>query len=181
MTDHTGDRPMQRRSLRTWLVVTMLSLAPTAVLRAQAPDSATIVIGGAVPTPRTLHPSDLVTLKRLTVQASDHGKVGTYEGVSLVDLLGLAGVSSSEGLRGKALAEVVLVEARDGYHAVFSRAELDSTFRVRQVLVVDKADGKPLDATTGPFRLVVPDEARPARWVRQLTAIYVVPVAPPVN
>jgi hypothetical protein len=35
-------------------------------------------------------------------------------------------------------------------------------------------DGQSLDAYSGPFRIVVPGDARPARWIRQLTQIAVV-------
>jgi hypothetical protein len=35
-------------------------------------------------------------------------------------------------------------------------------------------DGKPLDAKEGPYRIVVPDEKRLARWVRQVTTLKIV-------
>jgi hypothetical protein len=41
------------------------------------------------------------------------------------------------------------------------------------VLIVDKRDGKPLDAKEGPLRLVVPDEKMHARWVRQVTGFVI--------
>jgi hypothetical protein len=39
------------------------------------------------------------------------------------------------------------------------------------VLVADTMNGKPLDARTGPFRLVVSDDKRPARSVRNLVSL----------
>jgi hypothetical protein len=36
-----------------------------------------------------------------------------------------------------------------------------------------KRDGKPLSDKEGPFRIVAPDEKRPARWVRQVTALKI--------
>ena len=36
------------------------------------------------------------------------------------------------------------------------------------VMLVDKRDGKALDAKEGPLRIVVPDEKMRARWVRQV-------------
>ena len=36
-------------------------------------------------------------------------------------------------------------------------------------------DGKPLDAKQGPLRLIVPDESRPARWIRQVVRIVAGP------
>lgn len=72
-----------------------------------------------------------------------------------------------------------MVEARDGYQAVFALAELDPAFREKQVLLVDRMNGKPLGPATGPWRLVVAEEKRGARWVRQITRISVVTVKPP--
>ena len=63
--------------------------------------------------------------------------------------------------------------ARDGYRVVFSLGELDPATGGRRVFVVDRCDGKPLDADVGPLRLLVPEDARPARWVRQLQSITV--------
>src|SRR5262245_23468036 len=63
------------------------------------------------------HVPDLSGLKRVTVKASDHGKDATFEGVSLMEVLKLAGVEFGEALRGKRLTEYLLVEAADGYKA----------------------------------------------------------------
>jgi DMSO/TMAO reductase YedYZ molybdopterin-dependent catalytic subunit len=43
-----------------------------------------------------------------------------------------------------------------------------------QALVADSEDGKPLAQNTGPLRLVVPADKRPARWVRMVKTIRVV-------
>jgi hypothetical protein len=67
----------------------------------------------------------------------------------------------------------VVVEAQDGYRAVFAWAELDPTFMDKSVYVVTMRDGKPLLGNDGPFQLVVPGEKRPARWVRQVTALRI--------
>ena len=67
----------------------------------------------------------------------------------------------------------MVVEAKDGYRATFAWAELDSTFMDKAVYVVMKRDGKPLSEKDGPFQLVVPDEKRAARWVRQVTALKI--------
>ena len=63
--------------------------------------------------------------------------------------------------------------AADGYRAVFALAELDPGFRGDVPIITASCDGKALDAKDGPLRLVVPGEKRPARWVRQVTAIDV--------
>jgi hypothetical protein len=45
------------------------------------------------------------------------------------------------------------------------------------VIVADTLDGKKLDKD-GAFKMVSSEERRPARWVRNLTSISVVKVAP---
>jgi hypothetical protein len=73
------------------------------------------------------------------------------------------------------MAEYLLVEAADGYRAVFALQELDPGFTDRKIYLVTQRDGKPLSAKEGPFRIVYPDEKRPARWVRQVTALRIRP------
>jgi hypothetical protein len=55
----------------------------------------------------------------------------------------------------------------------FSLAEADPDFGDRHILVADARDGQPLDAATGPLRLIVPQDTRQGRWVRMLTSIRV--------
>jgi hypothetical protein len=98
----------------------------------------------------------------------------TYEGVALADLLGLAGVTFGQTVRGPRLADVVVVEASDGYRVAFALAELDPGFTDRVVLLADRRDGQPFGKDDGPFRVIVPGEKRPARWIRQVTAIKLV-------
>jgi hypothetical protein len=49
----------------------------------------------------------------------------------------------------------------------------------KQVLLADTKDGKLLYAPEGPFRIIVPDEKEPTRWVKQVWAIYVVQISEP--
>jgi hypothetical protein len=48
--------------------------------------------------------------------------------------------------------------------------ELDHASTERVDLFADLRDGKFLPAVEGPLRVVVPDEKRQARWVRQVRA-----------
>jgi hypothetical protein len=93
--------------------------------------------------------------------------------VPLVELLKTAGVKFGQDLRGPALATYLVVEAADGYRAVFALPELDPAFTDRVILLADRRDGKPLDEREGPLRIVVPGEKRAARWVRQVVALKV--------
>lgn len=62
----------------------------------------------------------------------------------------------------------VLFTAADSYQAVFSLAELDSTFRKRNIILADQVDGKPLDDFEGPLMVVCGDDARHSRWIRRV-------------
>jgi DMSO/TMAO reductase YedYZ molybdopterin-dependent catalytic subunit len=140
--------------------------------------AATISITGDVPRPLTLSAAEIAAMPRRTVQAAEHGQApSTYEGVALSDILARVGIAFGAALHGPALATYVLCSAADGYHVVFALAELDSAFSDRPIIVVDRKDGHPLDPNTGPFRIVVPGDARPARWIRQLSGIVVVRAA----
>ncbi len=128
-------------------------------------------------TERQIAPADVAKLKRVTVKASAHGTRGTFEGYSLGEVLGVMGVEFGEKLRGPSLASYLLVEAADGYQVIFALPELDPGFTDKVVIIADRRDGKVLAADEGPFRLVVPDEKRPARWARQVTTLRIVNAA----
>ncbi len=131
-------------------------------------------VTGEVERPLKLTAGDLNKLPRRSVRAKDHGgKESEFEGAPLDEVLKLAGVKFGEGLRGKNLELYLVVEASDGYRAVFALPELDPAYTEKIVLLVDKRDGKPLTGQEGPLRIVVPDEKRHARWVRQVINLVV--------
>jgi DMSO/TMAO reductase YedYZ molybdopterin-dependent catalytic subunit len=119
---------------------------------------------------------DLMKMPQVRATVKSHNVEGTYEGPQLRDVLAAVGAPNGEALRGPGLRLVVAVDAADGYRAVFSLAEIDPAFRDRQILLAIRRNGQPLEASEGPFRLIVVDEARPARWVRQVTGIKVLDV-----
>lgn len=84
-----------------------------------------------------------------------------------------AGAPHGEQLRGTLMTTYVLAEAEDGYKVVFALAELDPGCSDSEILVADTVDGAPIDAKRGPFRLIVPHDKQPARWVRMLKSITV--------
>ena len=127
---------------------------------------------------RTVTAADLATMPHRDVSASAHRVSGRYSGVLLPDLLKLVDSPRGDSLRGPALATYVLIEAADGYRALFAAAELDAGFTDRIVLLADRKDGAALSAKDGPFQLIVPDEKRPARWVRQVRRIRIVQLPP---
>ena len=121
--------------------------------------------------------SDLEALPHVKVTASEHssGPVN-FEGVTLKSVLERAGVAFGESMKGKRLTNCLLVEAADGYRAVIALAELDPAFTDKQTLLAFLRDGKPLGEKEGPYRIVIPDEKRMARWVRQVTTLKIVDV-----
>ncbi len=139
-----------------------------------APANATLRVSGEVSQSLSLTVEDLGKFKKTELKAKDKdGKEHRYTGVACADLLREAGVTLGPALRGKHLAKYVLVEAADGYRAVFALPELDPEFAREVVLVAYQVDGQPLPAGEGPFRLVVPADKKHARWVRQAAAIQV--------
>ena len=131
-----------------------------------------------------IEPAKSVVLTNADVESLPHIKVTTgaaesqavFTGVSMKALLEKAGVTFGETLRGKRLASCLLVEASDDYRVVFALSEFDPAFADKQILLAFERNGKPLDAKEGPYRIVVPDEKRMARWVRQVTALRIVEV-----
>ena len=121
--------------------------------------------------------SDIEALPHVKVTATEHssGPV-TFEGVSLGSVLQKAGVGFGESMKGKKLTSCLLVEAADGYRVVIALPELDAAFTDKQTLLAFLRDGKPLAEKEGPYRIVIPDEKRMARWVRQVTSPKIVEV-----
>ncbi|MGZ3756260.1 MAG: molybdopterin-dependent oxidoreductase [Mucilaginibacter sp.] len=133
-----------------------------------------VKITGEVTTPLELKLKDLQQFPQASVTRKDKdNKDHTYSGVLVTALLQKAGVTSGKDLRGKNLTKYVLIEAADSYQVVFALAELDKDFTDRAIILATTIDGQPLVAGEGPFRIIVQDEKKPARCVKQVTAIKV--------
>ena len=138
-----------------------------------------VKIGGAVTTPLVLTTADLKSMPRKTVRVENEHtqKAEVYEGVLVQDILKKAGATIGPQLRGPAMATYVLAEAADEYRVVFSLTEFDSEFQDSEILLADTVDGAPIPSDQGPFRLVVPHDKRPARWIKMLRSLTVVRAA----
>ena len=159
-----------------WLVPFLVILLGPAAAPGQDPPASGVVlsVGGDVPRPFKLTAPEFDRLPRQSVRAKVHdGKEAEFQGVPLVALLESAGIRFGPDLRGPALATYLVVEAADGYRAVFALPELDPAFTDRAILLADRRDGKPLGGKEGPLRVIVPGEKRHARWVRQVIALKV--------
>lgn len=129
---------------------------------------------GDVANPVDLTAEAFARLPRQTVRArGPDGNEATYEGVPLIELLQMAGLKFGQELRGPALANHLVVEASDGYRAVFALPELDPAWTDRLILLADRKDGRPLDSKDGPLRVIVPGEKRHGRWVKQVVSLRV--------
>jgi hypothetical protein len=116
----------------------------------------------------------LAGLPRRTVAVTEeNGESATYSGVDLGALLAKNGAPQGPALRGPAAADYVLIQAADGYRAVFALTELDAAITDKIVVLADQRNGAPSGPRLGPFRIVVPDEKHHLRWVRNVVEIAV--------
>jgi DMSO/TMAO reductase YedYZ molybdopterin-dependent catalytic subunit len=165
---------MISRALRTVLFLIALGSTVAFGQTTTTSNAVLLTVGGEVATPLKLTAADLAKLPRRTLSAKTHdGKDATFAGIELADVLKLAGVKFGEQMRGKELSLFLVVGASDGYHAVFALPELDHAFTDRIIILADRRDGKSLGEKEGPLRIVVPDEKREARWVRQVVTLTI--------
>jgi len=165
---------MRRPNLQlTSLVVFLVIAASLAAQRSAAAPADSLRLRVPNHDPLRLTVADLKSMAHITVtyHNSHTNADETYSGVRLADLLAKMGAPLGDQLRGKALANYIVATGSDGYEAVLALGEIDPAFHPGEVLVADAMDGKPLDAHSGPFKLVVTQDKRPARSVRNLVSI----------
>jgi DMSO/TMAO reductase YedYZ molybdopterin-dependent catalytic subunit len=151
-----------------YLLMALLLAAPPRCT-APAGDSLLVDVAGRV---TVVSEADLMSLPRDTVSWSHHGTPHTYVGVRVTDLLRRLGVPI-DTLRRADITKRLVVEASDGYRAVFTLAEIAPGLGAREVLLADREDGQPLPPDVGPLRLVVPQDSSGARSVWQVIALRV--------
>lgn len=147
---------------------------PHAEGASEAAPAATLVILGMDGQRGVFTAATLQSYPHQTVTILDHhtNAKETYSGVPLMELLAHLGVPHGKELMGKALGNYVVATGSDGYKSVVALGEIDPEFHPGMVLVADAMDGKPL-GKAGPFRLVVSEDKRPARSVRNLVRVEV--------
>jgi hypothetical protein len=168
--------------LAAFLALWLLSIGNVAAQQAatssvSAVKDALLVLGPTRQEPVHLTLDELKSMKHVPIKVHNpHAdRDETYDGVRLVDLLSKLGTPLGDQLRGKALSSYIVAKGSDGYTTVLSIAEVDPEFHPGEVLVADAMDGKPLDAHSGPLKLVVSEDKHPARSVRNLISIEVKP------
>lgn len=121
-----------------------------------------------------LKTADIAKLPRKELRAKGHdGVESTYSGVELRDILSPAGAKFGKDLKGPAIAQYLIVEAADGYRAVFSLTELEPEFTDKTVILADRRDGKDLGDGSGPWQIISTGEKKHGRWVRQVISLKV--------
>lgn len=140
----------------------------------------TVAVAGPDGRVAILSRADLAAMPRQAVSLDQHGKVSTYEGALLGDVVARVGAASGKAIHGPEMATVVRVTASDGYQVVLGLAETDPGTRREHVILADRADGAPLGAD-GPFRLVVEGDLRPARSARNVEQIEVLRLSTPTK
>jgi hypothetical protein len=124
----------------------------------------------------TLSAAAFAELPHIDIEAKNHdGDMVKYSGVKLRTLLAKVGIpEAGQPLRAEWVRRYVVIEAADGYSAVYALAELDETLTDRELLLADRCNGTPLDAHDGPFQVINPREKRHSRWVRMVQRIQIV-------
>jgi hypothetical protein len=161
-----------RKTRRSFLGLAVITVAVVSA-RLCAQQSDVLQLRSPFHPPITLRAAELKTFPRVTVTIhNSHTDADeTYTGVRLSELLARMSAPLGSDLRGKALSAYVVATGSDGYRAVLALGEADPSFHPGEVLVADEMNGKPLDAHSGPFRLVVTEDKRPARSVRNLVSL----------
>ena len=139
-----------------------------------AANGQSVKVTGEVTTPLIIDKTEFQKFKQVSVVYKDKaGKDHSYSGVLLTDILQKAGVTSGAALRGLNLTKYVMAEAVDGYKVVFALVELDKEFTDKEIILADKVDGNTLPETEGPYRVIVPDDKKAARSIRQVKGLKV--------
>lgn len=99
----------------------------------------------------------------------------TYTGPTVANVLAKAGFALSGATEHAVLRSYVVATGTDGYFVVFSGAELQTALHKGQFLVAITEGGQPL-AANGAFQLIDSLDAKPARWVRNMDGLSVVPI-----
>ena len=134
------------------------------------PDS--LVVSDPYHAPIVLSPADFRALPHITIKVHNgHTNAEeNYSGVPLELLLAKANAPVGQEFRKEALRTYLLASGTDGYSALLSLAEVDSTLHAGQLIVADTREGQSL-GKNGPFQLIVPGDSRPSRWVHNLNSI----------
>ena len=114
-------------------------------------------------------PHETVTVTNGHTNASE-----TYSGVPIFALLARLGVPFEKSNEHTLLKTCIVAEGTDGYRVIASVYETLATIRGTSAIVADSLSTpegpKPL-TTDGAFKLIIPGDKRPQRWVQNLKSL----------
>jgi hypothetical protein len=140
------------------MLVSGVAFAQDAIVRINGPRSI------------TANATDLAAMPRTTLKVASRGRDVVYEGVSMRELLTRVGVPVGDGN----LAQVgVVVTGADGDQLDFRVSQLDPAFTSRVAVLADRKNGAPLAGNEAPFQLVLSEDERGGRWMRQVVSIEI--------
>jgi Oxidoreductase molybdopterin binding domain len=157
-----GARPVQAQTAASGMDMQHTASAPSTTLKVTGLDGKETTYSAA----------ELKAMPHRTVAVyNEHAKANeNYSGVPLTELLAKAGAPTGEKLWGKGFLLYVVAEGTDHYKVVYSIDETDPANHAGDVIVADTLNGAAI-TTDGAFKLVNSEDKRPARWVRNLSAI----------
>ena len=120
----------------------------------------------------TFAPADFAALPHETVSVTNgHTKASeTYTGVTIATLLDKLGLPFTKTNEHTLLKTILVAEGTDGYKVILSTYETLALIRGKSAIVADTLDGTHLDKD-GAFKLVIPGDTRPQRWVQNLKSL----------
>ena len=147
---------------------------------AQTPGPAELSVDGSAASPLHLSVAELrkqFAGSMRSVDYQSHGKPHTAMAVPLLAVLQAAGVptdmhpapGATPHDKHRPVRIVIEASADDGYAVVFSMAELLPDLGHESAWLAIEEDGQPLAAKDQPVDLIVPADAKPARWVHGVT------------
>ncbi|HEY5106030.1 MAG TPA: molybdopterin-dependent oxidoreductase [Caulobacteraceae bacterium] len=119
----------------------------------------------------TLTPKDFADLPRAKATLGEGATAKSYEGATLTSILRLIDAPAGARLHGKPVKDYVLVTGADGFSGLMSLAETDSELHRGAAIIADRAEGGPLAAKEGAYRLVVDGDRKPFRSVRNVVRV----------
>ena len=156
----------------------LVAAIATAPIRATEPQTVITVVApsGA---PVNLSLEELTQLPTTRVQTNFLTENGphpaSFEGPLLWTVLQGAGVIDPARHR-EQVSQSIMIVGRDGYHALLAVGEIAPEFEAKQVILAERMDDEPLDPSH--FRVVVPQDKRGGRSVRDVTRIVVTAPTP---
>ena len=135
--------------------------------------SLTLTLNGAS---TTLSLADLAALPHKSVTVHNmHTKTDeTYAGVPLAALLASHGAPFDKSTESAMLHSYLVATGTDKYSVIYSTVEVFPEYHTGDVIVADQINGKPIPPDQGALKLISTEDAKPMRWVRNLTSVSLI-------